>query len=140
MNKEDYYVISCKKKLRTILEERVFPHEEFKKINQEDEKYYDDFYSLIHHEIINDVSLEKIKEKFGSAGIFAVMEIFSEKNIPISMDIQKLFYEHTDLIKQHLLVKKNRTKSFNDFKSILIVFLSIIIGIGISYFIDKVSL
>lgn len=121
------------KKLRTILEERVFPHEEFKKINQEDEKYYDDFYRLIHHEIINDISLEKIKEKFGSAGIFVVMEIFSEKNIPISVDIQKLFYEHTDLIKQHLFMEKIE-KNFNDFKSILIVLLSTIIGIGISYF------
>lgn len=134
MNKEDYYVISYKKELRTILEERVFPDKEFKKINQEDEKYYDDFYKLIHHEIINDVSLEKIKGKFGSAGIFAVMEIFSEKNIPISVDIQKLFYEHPDLIKQHLLMEKNREKNFNDFKSILIVLLSTIIGIGISYF------
>jgi|GEM_PF-6809957 len=133
MNKEDYYLISCKKKLRTILEERVFPHEEFKKINQEDEKYYDDFYRLIHHEIINDINLEKIKEKFGSAGIFVVMEIFSEKNIPISVDIQKLFYEHTDLIKQHLFMEKIE-KNFNDFKSILIVLLSTIIGIGISYF------
>lgn len=133
MNKKDYYLISCKKKLRTILEERVFPHEEFKKINQEDEKYYDDFYRLIHHEIINDISLEKIKEKFGSAGIFVVMEIFSEKNIPISVDIQKLFYEHTDLIKQHLFMEKIE-KNFNDFKSILIVLLSTIIGIGISYF------
>lgn len=134
MNKEDYYVISYKKELRTILEERVFPDKEFKKINQEDEKYYDDFYKLIHHEIINDISLEKIKEKFGSAGIFVVMEIFSEKNIPISVDIQKLFYEHPDLIKQHLLMEKNREKNFNDFKSILIVLLSTIIGIGISYF------
>lgn len=133
MNKEDYYLISCKKKLRTILEERVFPHEGFKKNNQEDEKYYDDFYRLIHHEIINDISLEKIKEKFGSAGIFVVMEIFSEKNIPISVDIQKLFYEHTDLIKQHLFMEKIE-KNFNDFKSILIVLLSTIIGIGISYF------
>lgn len=134
MNKKDYYLnIMQKKKLRTILEERVFPHEEFKKINQEDEKYYDDFYRLIHHEIINDISLEKIKEKFGSAGIFVVMEIFSEKNIPISVDIQKLFYEHTDLIKQHLFMEKIE-KNFNDFKSILIVLLSTIIGIGISYF------
>lgn len=134
MNKEDYYVISYKKELRTILEERVFPHEEFKKINQEDEKYYDNFYKLIHHEIINDVNLEKIKGKFGSAGIFAVMEIFSEKNIPISEDIQKLFYENPDLIKQHLLMEKNREKNFNDFKSILIILLSTVIGIGISYF------
>lgn len=134
MTKEDYYVISHKKELRTILEEQVFPDKEFKKINQEDEKYYNDFYKLIYHEIINDVSLEKIKGKFGSAGIFAVMEIFSEKNIPISEDIQKLFYKNSDLIKQYLLMEKNREKNFNDFKSILIVLLSTIIGIGISYF------
>lgn len=115
--KNEAYFISEKENERTQLENKFFNTEKAKEIFEDDNMYFKNLYKLIFHDISNNVNPEIIKSKYGTVGIFILMEIMANKNIPISKDLQKCFYS-----KENNTQEKKMGKIFD----ILFLLLSVI--------------
>ncbi|WP_270445691.1 hypothetical protein [Fusobacterium varium] len=113
--KNEAYFISEKENERIQLENEFFKTEKAKKIFEDDNIYSENMYKLIFHDILNNVNPEIIKSKYGTVGIFILMEIMANKNIPISKDLQKCFY-----------LKENNTKKWEKIFDIFLLSLLVI--------------
>ncbi|WP_278572919.1 hypothetical protein [Fusobacterium ulcerans] len=114
--KNKAYFISEKENKRTQLENEFFKTEKAKEIFEDDNIYFKNLHKLIFHDILNNVNPEIIKLKYGAIGIFILMEIMANKNIPISKDLQKYFY-----LKENNTQEKKWGKIFDIFFLLLSV-------------------
>lgn len=58
-----------------------FKKEEGKELIKKDREYLENLYKIVLHEILNNSDLDSIFNKYGMAGVFVTMRVFSENKI-----------------------------------------------------------
>lgn len=69
-----------RKQLENELKE-FFKKKEGKELIKKDREYLENLYKIILHEILNNNDLDSIFNKYGMAGVFVTMRVFSENKI-----------------------------------------------------------